>query len=307
MLARAIIFVTMSKHIKLLGGLFVVFAVLGAAVWFLRDANFAVLQPKGTIGQEQKELLLFGTFLSIFVVVPVFALLIWISIKYREQNNHTDYEPEWDHSKKFELIWWGVPIFLIAILSVVTWRSSHALDPFRPLDSDKRPLTIEVVALQWRWLFIYPEQNIATINAVQIPVNQPVQFKITSDAPMNSFWIPELGGQIYAMSGMSTQLHLMATEPGTYKGLSSNISGTGFADMKFAVTGGSESDFNRWVDTVKQSPESLTQEAYEKLAEPSNDSSVKTYGDVDADLYDTIVMKYMLHTGGEHLHGVNHD
>jgi cytochrome o ubiquinol oxidase subunit 2 len=299
------IFVTMRKHAKLIGGIVLALAAIAAAAWFLRDANFAVLQPKGTIGQQQKDLLLFGVFLSIFVVVPVFILLIFISTKYRETNKKADYEPEWDHNKKFELVWWAIPILLIAILSVVTWRSSHYLDPFRPLKSDKKPLTIQVVALQWKWLFIYPDQDIATVNYVEMPINRPVQFMITSDAPMNSFWIPQLGGQIYAMSGMSTQLHLMATSAGNYHGVSANLSGSGFAGMQFTANASAESDFNRWVDSVKDSPDSLNHETYESLAEPSKNNPVSVYSSVEPGLYDTIVMKYMLHTGGaEHTHEV---
>lgn len=293
----------MPKNLKLIGGIIFGVVTVAVAAWFLRDANFAVLQPKGIIGQQQKDLLLFAAFLSLFVLIPVFGLIIFIATKYRETNKKAEYLPDWDHNKKFELVWWAVPIVLIAILSVVTWRSSHYLDPFKPIESDKKPLKIQVVALQWKWLFIYPEQDIATVNFAQFPINQPVSFEISSDAPMNSFWIPQLGGQIYAMNGMSTQLHLMATSAGNYKGVSANLSGSGFAGMQFTARASAESDFNSWVQTVKTYPQTLDASTYEELVQPSKNNPVSVYGSVEPGLYDTIVMKYMMSDGMQHTNG----
>ncbi len=292
----------MGKKLKAVALIVVALLVIGGGAYLLRDGTFAVLQPKGTIGQSQKNLLLFGAALSLFVVIPVFALTIFIVTKYRADNTKATYSPEWEHNRSFELVWWLVPIVLISILSVITWKTSHSLDPFKPLNSDKKPLTVQVVALQWKWLFIYPEQNVASVNELRIPINTPINFKVTSDAPMNSFWIPQLGGQIYAMSGMSTQLHLLASEAGEYAGVSANISGKGFSGMHFVAKATAESDFNAWVRDAKQSPERLSVATYDELSQPSENNPITVYSSVDPNLYDTIVMKYMMPEGGEKTH-----
>ena len=177
--------------------------------------------------------MIFAALLSLVVVIPVFAMTIYIVWRYRESNQKAKYSPDWDHNSKVETIWWLIPTLLIVVLSVVTWNSSHSLDPFKPIKSSVKPLRVQVIALQWKWLFIYPEQGVASTNILELPVDRPINFEVTADAPMNSFWIPQLGGQIYAMAGMSTQLHLMASEAGTYAGASANLSGKGFAKMKF--------------------------------------------------------------------------
>ena len=159
--------------------------------------------------------------------------------------------PDWEHNYIAEYCWWGVPIVIIVILAVTTWKSSHDLNPFKPIESEKKPLAIQVVALHWKWLFIYPEQGIATVNFVQFPEKTPINFEITSDAPMNSFWIPQLGGQIYAMPAMRSKLHLIANEIGSFRGVSANISGKGFAGMTFTAKSSSEEDFDAWVQSGK--------------------------------------------------------
>ena len=272
--------------------------IIAVCVYLLRDASIPVLQPRGEIGQRQYELLLFAAILSLVVVIPVFALTIFIVMKYRAgAPKKAQYAPEWDHDKRLEFVWWGIPILLIIVLSIVTWRTSHTLDPYKPLASDKKPLTIQVVALQWKWLFIYPEQGIASVNLTQFPVDRPIRFQITSDAPMNSFWIPQLGGQIYAMSGMSTLLNLQANTAGDYRGVSANISGKGFSGMVFTARASTEADFGAWVRDVHQAPHRLSIATYHDLAMPSQDNPVSYYGSIDANLYDTIVMSYM---GGGH-------
>ncbi|MDB5175976.1 MAG: Ubiquinol oxidase subunit 2 [Candidatus Saccharibacteria bacterium] len=257
--------------------------------------TFAVLDPKGTIAEKQRNLIVFATSLCLLIVVPVFAMTFGIVWKYRESNINakTRYEPEWDHSTKAEIVWWGFPLLLITILGVVTWQSSRALDPFRPIDSATAPITVKVVALQWKWLFIYPDQNIASVNLLQFPENTPLNLEITADAPMNSLWIPQLGGQIYAMAGMETQLHLMATHKGDFRGSSANLSGEGFAGMKFIARASSKADFDSWVQKAKQSPTGLSQAEYTQLAKPSINTAPFTYGWEDASVYDTVITKYM--------------
>lgn len=259
---------------------------------YLKDSNFAVLNPKGVIGVQQRELLIFATLLSLVVVVPVFALTFYIVWKYRATNKNAKYAPDWDHNNKIEAVWWGVPIVLILILGAVTWKSSHALDPKKEIVSNKPAVTVQVVALQWKWLFIYPEYGVASLNYVQFPEDTPVRFEITADAPMNSFWIPQLGGQIYAMSGMKTKLNLMANEVGDYNGSSANLSGEGFAGMKFIARASPQSEFDDWIDLLKQSNNNLDMATYATLAQPSKNNPPMSYTS-QSGLFDAVMLKYM--------------
>ncbi len=282
----------MKKH----GLVFATLAGLGILLaWWLLfgGAHFAVLSPAGLIAQQEHRLLIFTVLLMLVIVVPVFVMTFFIAFKYREGNPHAKYAPTWDGSRLYESIWWGFPLLIIAVLSVVTWTSTHQLDPFRPLDSKTKPVTIQVVALQWRWLFIYPEQQIATINDLRFPEKTPIKFEITADAPMNSFWIPKLGGQMYAMTGMSTHLHLEASQPGSYRGSSANISGEGFAGMNFTATALTRSDFDAWVKKTTDSPRRLDATRYASLVLPSKDSRPQQYWLNDSQLYNKVVMKYM--------------
>lgn len=281
---------------RLLIALGITFAALliAAAVWYLGSLKMDILNPKGIIAFKQYNLLVFTTMLGFVVIIPVFVMAILIAWRYRESNTKAKYTPNVDTNRLAETIWWTIPIILIAILSVVTWTSTHDLDPHKPLTSHSQPVRIQVVALDWKWLFIYPDQNIATVNYIQFPVNRPVNFEITADAPMNSFWIPQLGGQIYAMQGMTTKLHLNANEIGTYKGSSANISGEGFADMKFTAKATTKADFEAWVISVKQSNRKLTPETYASLAKKSTAAPVTYYASSTEGLYGTIVMKYMI-------------
>ncbi|MBI5357748.1 ubiquinol oxidase subunit II [Candidatus Saccharibacteria bacterium] len=274
-----------------------VVAVIVILIMLVYGNNLQILNPKGTIASQQRDLLVFAALLSLVVVLPVFFMTGFIAYKYRASNKKARYTPEWDNSNKLEAIWWGVPILLITILSVVTYKTSHSLDPFRPIENAKNETkTIQVVALQYKWLFIYPDENIATVNYLNIPEDTPVKFEITSDAPMNSFWVPQLGGQIYAMSGMSTELNLMAEEPGTYEGYSANISGAGFSDMNFQVISTNRADYETWVNGIKHVPKSLDLDSYNELARPGT-SDRENYSSVDGDLYANVVGKYMSNKG----------
>jgi len=284
---------SLNQKLKFIVPAVLLLLIAGAVAFFLANNDIAILNPKGEVAQKQFNLIVFTSLLALVVIIPVYTLTFYIAWKYRASNKKARYNPDWDRSKIIEGIWWLVPLTLITILAVVTWKSSHDLNPYKPIASDKKPLTIEVVALQWKWLFIYPEQGIASVNFVQFPKDTPIDFKVTSDAPMNSFWIPQLGGQIYAMSGMSTHLHLLAEQAGDYNGSSANISGHGFAGMKFTAKASSQADFDAWVQSVKQSPDTLSLDAYDELAEPSEDNPVTYYADAQKNLYDTIIMKYM--------------
>lgn len=260
---------------------------------FLHAGDLKLLNPKGLIADKQRSLIVFTVLLSLVVVIPVFILTFTIAWKYRAANVAARYTPDWDHNTKLEVVWWGIPCAIILILGVVTWTSSHELDPYRPLQSSVLPVRIQVVALPWKWLFIYPDQQIATVNYIRFPAGTPVDFQITADAPMNSFWIPELGGQIYAMPGMSTQLHLMATSNGVYGGSSANLSGRGFAGMRFNAEATSQADFDRWVASVQQSPNRLDGGAYAALARPSQNNPAAVYASAEQNLYDKVLTKYM--------------
>ena len=285
----------MTNKQKIITGIIsvAVIAIFGAAVYYFSHVNVAVLNPQGQIGIEQRNLFVFTLILSLFVVVPVFILLGVIAWKYRDTNTKKrDYKPDWDGDKTLETIWWGIPIVIIFVLSIITWQTSHTLSPYRAIDSNVKPLRVQVVSLQWKWLFIYPDENIASVNLLEIPEKTPISFEITSDAPMNSFWIPSLGGQVYAMSGMSTQLHLIANQTGEYKGSSANISGKGFADMVFNVRSVTAHDFASW-SKAAGTGQPLSAMSYEDLAKPGTASSPVQYDLQDANLYDSIIAKYM--------------
>ena len=259
----------------------------------LSGCNMALLDPKGAIGMEQKSLIMTATWLMLIVVVPVIIMTFLFAWKYRASNKNATYSPNWSHSNKIEFVVWTIPCIIILILGTLTWKSTQALDPRNPLPSENKPLVIEAISLDWKWLFIYPEQGIATVNEIAFPANVPVQFKVTSGSVMNSFFIPQLGSQIYAMAGMQNQVHLIANEEGVYKGMSANYSGKGFSGMKFTATATSADKFDEWVMKVKQSAKGLQMADYEQLAKPTENNAVEYFSSVKSDLYQDIINKYM--------------
>lgn len=282
----------MSRKSKLAILVLAGLGLLSVSFIYLLNVNIPILSPEGPIGQKERNLILLAVVLSLIVIIPVYFMLFYFAWQYREGNKKAKYDPHFDRSRLIESVWWGVPFVIITILAIATWQGSHELDPFKPLQSNKKPLNIQVVALQWKWLFIYPEQNIATVNLVQFPQNRPINFNVTADAPMNSFWIPQLGGQIYAMSGMSTNVNLMADGLGSYQGSSANISGGGFAGMTFVANSVTNSDFANWITLVRQYRDSLTMDSYSQLSEPSKDVPIGYYSSVESGLYHKIVTKY---------------
>ena len=254
-------------------------------------SRLVLLFPAGTIALAERDLMFQATLFMLIVAVPVFGLIFFFAWHYRAGNTKAKYTPEWAHSNLEELIWWAIPLEIVLILGALTWVSTHELDPRRALSSDK-PLVVEVVALDWKWLFIYPEQKIATLNYVEFPAGRPVEFRITADAPMNSFWIPSLGGQIYAMTGMVNELNLLAPQAGRFEGRSANYSGAGFASMHFVAQADTPEKFDAWVASVQNSYPALSEEAYAELAKPAT-SSPASYGAVSSNLFDTIVGKFM--------------
>ncbi len=219
--------------------------------------HIAILFPKGIIALEERNLLFIIQAIMLLVILPVYLFTFIFSWRYRADNTKAKYDPDLIDNRLAEYIWWGVPCVLTLIVSVLTWVKTHQLDPYKPIENGKKQMTIQVVALQWKWLFVYPDEKIATVNFVQFPKQTPISFEITADAPMNSLWIPHLGGQIYAMPNMKTKLHLIADEEGDFRGSSANLSGEGFAGMHFITRASSEEDYRRWVELAKQSSKSL--------------------------------------------------
>jgi cytochrome o ubiquinol oxidase subunit 2 len=219
----------------------------------------------------------------------VIVLTLYFAWKYRASNMDATYTPNWSYSHRIEAVCWGIPIAIIVVLGAITWKTTHELDPFRPIDSSVKPMTIEVVALDWKWLFIYPELGIATVNELAAPIDVPISFKITASSVMNSFFIPSLAGQIYAMPGMETKLHAVMNQPGVYDGFSANYSGAGFSGMHFKFHGLSPADFDRWVQGVKAGNTALTRSDYLQLEKPSEREPVRRYASVAPDLYKAIL------------------
>lgn len=276
--------------------------VLVLLVRYAQSQTVDLFDTAGPIAEKERNLIYFALGLSLVVVVPVFTMLAVIVWRYREGNTKAKYSPNLDGSRRAEAVWWGIPALLILILSVVTWNSSHDLDPYKKLVSDKESLKVQVVSLDWKWLFIYPQHDVASINELHIPIDTPVDFELTSDAPMNSFWIPRLGGQIYTMPGMMTQLHLLADKTGTYRGQSANISGEGFAGMKFDTFAESPEDFDAWVSTAKNSALHLDQTKYDELVKPVVKYPVEYYASVEHDLFHGVMGKYMSPDGTHTMH-----
>lgn len=283
----------LRKYNKFLG----MFSLFTATL-LLSGCDMALMNPKGQIGLEQRSLILTALGLMLIVVIPVIIMAIVFARKYRASNDQAKYTPNWSHSNKVEAVVWTVPIIIIVILAAITWKTTHELDPYKPLDSDVKPINVEVVSLDWKWLFIYPDLGIASVNELAFPANVPVSFKITSNSVMNSLFIPRLGGQIYAMAGMQTKLHLIANEPGKYDGISGAYSGKGFSGMKFtAIATPNRQAFDQWVNTVRQSSHTLSNMGeFEKLALPSEYHPVEYFSQVQPDLFRQVITKF---TGNE--------
>jgi cytochrome o ubiquinol oxidase subunit 2 len=260
-----------------------------------------VLDPKGPIAEQQRDLMLISTVLTSIVIVPVLILTAFIVWRYRDRSgSHAKYTPRWEHSTKLEIVWWGIPIVIITLLAIITVKGTYALEPSKPLESDHKTITIQVTSLDWKWLFQYPEQGIATVNYIKFPEDVPVRFEITADSPMNSFWIPQLGGQMYAMSGMAMTLYLQADEQGQYWGSGANFTGRDFAKMYFDVHATSQEQFNDWVSEVKATSPVLTLDGYQELSEPAA-SELKSYSAFPEGLFAKTVNKY----AASHNHGTS--
>ena len=246
------------------------------------------MDPRGPVGRAEKTILLDSLAIMLAIVIPTIVAVFAFAWWFRASNTKAHYRPEWEFSGQIELVVWAIPVMVIILLGGVTWIGSHQLDPAVPLSSEK-PVDIQVVSLDWKWLFIYPEQGIATVNQLTIPAGTPVRFSLTSASVLNAFFIPQLGSMIYTMNGMRTELNLHADEPGTYRGLSSHYSGEGFSDMNFEVRAMAAGDFAAWVGSTRASGNRLDTATYVALARPSVKPPPSSYGAVDSDLFERIV------------------
>ncbi len=262
------------------------------ATLLLTGCDFLLFDPKGPIASQQKDLIIFSFVVMMLVVVPTVIIAVVFGLKYRASNTKNDYQPDWAHSNKVEFVVWSIPIVIIIVLGIITYKTSFSLDPRQPIASEKPTMRIHVVALDWKWLFIYPEHEVASVNELVIPVNQPIEFLITSDTVMNAFFVPQLGSMIYAMAGMENQLHLIADQEGVYRGMSANYSGFGFSGMKFKAHALNESDFTQWIEQVKSVPEVLTDTRYEQLKDKSKDHPVEYFSFVNPLKFNHIIEHY---------------
>jgi cytochrome o ubiquinol oxidase subunit 2 len=269
-------------------------AAITSSLLLLTACKPVVLAPAGDIAERQKDLLLVSTGLMLLIIIPVMALTIYFAWKYRAKNREATYRPNWDHSTKFELGIWAAPLLIIICLGALTWVGTHLLDPYRPLDRvseteeiapDHAPLKVEVVALDWKWLFIYPEQGVAAVNELVVPTNREIEFTLTSSSVMNAFYIPAMAGMIYAMPGMETKLHGIFNNAGEYQGLASHYSGHGFSGMRFKAHATDEAGFDAWVAKARETGGELSRQEYLTLEAPTENVAPRTYASVDPDLF----------------------
>lgn len=264
----------------------------------LSGCSAVLLNPAGAVAVKQRDLMIASVILMLLIIVPVLVAIAVVAWRYRASNPRSEYDAHWEHSATVELVVWGAPLLIIIALGAMTWIGTHQLDPYRSLDNrdyahavaaGAKPLQVEVVSLDWKWLFLYPDYGIATVNEMAAPLNVPIHFRLTSTDMMNSFFVPALAGQIYTMPRMQTVLHAVVNKPGDYKGFSANFSGHGFTDMRFRFLGMRPADFQRWVAKIKAGGGDLDRRAFERLAEPSRAEPVRYYARYTADLFDRIV------------------
>ncbi len=264
----------------------------------LGGCNAVVLNPAGDVAIQQRDLIIVSTVLMLIIIVPVMVLTVWFAWHYRASNKKAEYDPDWHHSTSLELVIWAAPLLIIIFLGAVTWSGTHLLDPYRPLDridasrpvpTGTEPLDIQVVSMDWKWLFIYPQYGIASLNQMAAPIDRPIRFSLTSQNMMNSFFVPAIAGQIYTMPGMQTTLHAIANRAGNYRGFSANLSGLGFAKMDFRFLAMSPADFGNWLDRARADKGRLDRAEYIRLETPSVSDPVRYFGTIEKGLFERAV------------------
>jgi len=268
-----------------------IFAALAAACLLPSCRAAGVLDPQGPVAWAERLLLINATAIMLVVVLPVIVLTLAFAWWYRASNARAVYAPDWSHSGQIELVVWSIPTMVVILLGAVAWTGSHELDPARKLESDTAPIRIEVVSLDWKWLFIYPDEQVAAVNQLVVPAGAPIEFSLTSATVMNAFFVPQLGSMIYTMPGMTTRLNLLAERPGEHPGLSAQYSGDGFSDMRFLVHAVPHAEFESWLARTRRAGPALNADAYSQLARASSNPKVQIYGSVDPDLFERIVQQ----------------
>lgn len=254
--------------------------------------SMPILFPKGPIALAERNLIFIATAIMLLVLIPVYIMIVTFLWRYREHGGKGEHSPEWGSSPVIETFVWGGPTVIIIVLGYFLWVDTHKLNPYKALMSTQEPFEVNVIGQDWKWLFLYPEQGIATVNELAFPSGRPLRLKITSDTVMNSFIIPALGGQIYAMAGMTTQLHLLADEPGRFRGRNYQYSGDGYADQFFYAIAMTDEEFSTWESNVKRSSSALDAAAYAQLRKPSVANPITYFSSYQADLFQTIISKY---------------
>ncbi|HVX03532.1 MAG TPA: ubiquinol oxidase subunit II [Rhodanobacteraceae bacterium] len=264
----------------------------------LGGCHLVLLDPSGDVARQQSDIMVITTIIIALIIVPVLVAIGVVAWRYRASNKQAKYDPNWDHSPQLELWVWAGPLLIIIAVGAVSWLGTHQTDPYRALDriapgkpvpAGVKPLEVDVVSLRWKWLFLYPQYGIATVNELAAPVDRPIQFKLTADTMMDSFFVPALVGQVYTMPGMQTILHGVINTPGEYKGFSANFSGAGFTDMRFKFHGLTAQDFDAWVGKVRAAGGDLDLAAYDTLRKPTRNAPVQYFAKFDADLYQRVL------------------
>jgi cytochrome o ubiquinol oxidase subunit 2 len=266
--------------------------LIGAAT--LGGCTEGVLDPKGPIAVAERQILFNSLGIMLAIAIPTILATLGVAWWFRSSNTRARYLPDFEYSGRLEVLVWSIPAMTVLLVGGVAWIGSHDLDPRKPIASTTKPVNVQVVSLDWKWLFIYPDQGIASVNRLVIPVGAPVSFALTSSGVMNSFFVPQLSGQIYTMAGMMTRLHFQADHAGTYRGLSSQYSGAGFSDMRFTVDTVPPEKFAQWVDATRSAGPVLDPQTYADLAKPSSAVAPFTYRAAAPNLFDGIVNAGML-------------
>lgn len=258
-------------------------------ILLMSGCNRGILDPVGPVGSAEKQILINSTAIMLAIIIPTMIATVAVAFWFRRGNKKAVYRPDWEYSGAIELVVWGIPILTVMLLAGIAWIGSHDLEPSRPLPSDKPPLKVDVVSLDWKWLFIYPDQGIATVNQLVVPAGTPVSYRLTSATVWNVFWVPQMGTMIYTMPRMTTRLNLQADRLGSFKGLSGHFSGDGFPGMEFQVQSLPPEQFATWAQGARGQGAVLDGRSYAELSKPSSYVKPMTYGAVAPGLFDAIV------------------
>ena len=272
---------------------YIVLAVVLIGATTLGGCSEGVLDPKGPISVAERQILFNSLGIMLAIVIPTILATFGVAYWFRSSNERARYQPEFRYSGRLEVLVWAIPAMTVLLVGGVAWVGAHDLDPRKAISAAAKPVTVQVVSLDWKWLFIYPEQGVASVNHLVVPAGTPISFELTSSGVMNSFFVPQLGSQIYTMSGMVTHLQLQADHPGSYRGLSAQFSGDGFADMHFVVDAVPAQQFEQWLASTRDSGPTLDAQSYADLAKPSEAVAPFTYGAVSPDLFNTIMSSAM--------------